>query len=244
MASLLLDPKHPRTVGSIGSDGVLASIGESEARGCCEVVEIRLDLLGAGTLEARPWHKFGGLPLLFTARCEAEGGAPGLDDAERLRRLRLALDDASIVDVELSSAVAMRPLLDELAAREIPWLASFHDFHGTPALAELEARRKAARQAGAAGFKAAVALGWHPEALGPLALFVAKSADFPISLMGMGPLAPASRLLFAQLGSVLNYGYLGDTPTAPGQWSARRLREAIGSVEKDITTRSPRLPRE
>ena len=45
--------------------------------------------------------------------------------------------------------------------------------------------------------------------------------------MGMGPLAPASRLLAAQLGSVLNYGYLGSEPTAPGQWSARFLKEAV-----------------
>ena len=28
-------------------------------------------------------------------------------------------------------------------------------------------------------------------------------------------------------GSVLNYGYLGQTPTAPGQWPCRLLKEAI-----------------
>ena len=45
--------------------------------------------------------------------------------------------------------------------------------------------------------------------------------------MGMGPLAPASRLLAAQCGSLLNYGYLGTGSTAPGQWPARLLKEAL-----------------
>jgi 3-dehydroquinate dehydratase-1 len=48
--------------------------------------------------------------------------------------------------------------------------------------------------------------------------------------MGMGPLAPVSRLLCAQCGSVLNYGYLGKTATAPGQWDAAFLKQAIGRL--------------
>jgi len=59
-----------------------------------------------------------------------------------------------------------------------------------------------------------------------------QSIDTPISIMGMGRLAPVSRLLYAQLGSVLNYGYIGDTPTAPGQWSARMLKQAITNLEQ------------
>ncbi|MCH7224512.1 type I 3-dehydroquinate dehydratase [Haloferula sp. A504] len=233
MAHPLLDPGQPKVVGSIGTAAVLAGVDEAEIRKACHIVEIRLDLLDDDTVEAKPWRRFGDLPLLFTARCEAEGGAPGLDADERLRRLRTSLDDAAIVDVELASADAMRALIGELAERDIPWLASCHDFSGTPAIDELEARRQAARQLGASGFKAAVDLGWEPGRLGPLALFLGHGDGFPVSLMGMGPLAPASRLLFAQLGSVLNYGYLGDTPTAPGQWSAFQLRQAIESVEKE-----------
>lgn len=233
MAHPFLDPKQPRIVGSIGDAGVLSSVEEDEVRRSCDLVEIRLDLLDDATLEARPWRRLGEVPLLFTARCESEGGRRGLDTEERSRRLRLALDDAAIVDIELASAATMQTLVDELAERDIPWLASFHDFHGVPAVAELEARLKAARHVGAAGFKAAVELDWRPEQIGPLGLFLTSHDEFPVSLMGMGPLAPVSRLLFAQLGSVLNYGYLGDTPTAPGQWSARQLKEAVESLEKE-----------
>jgi 3-dehydroquinate dehydratase len=43
----------------------------------------------------------------------------------------------------------------------------------------------------------------------------------------MGALAPESRVRCAHAGSVLNYGYIGQAPTAPGQWTAAALREAI-----------------
>jgi 3-dehydroquinate dehydratase-1 len=66
---------------------------------------------------------------------------------------------------------------------------------------------------------------------------VARLADFQledhgilVSSMGMGPLAPVSRLLCAQCGSVLNYGYLGETATAPGQWDAAILRAAVARL--------------
>ena len=233
MVNPLLDPRQPRVVGSIGTSASLAEVDAGEVRSACDIVEIRLDLLDREAIDRRSWRRFGDMPLLFTARCETEGGAPGLDADERIRRLRAALDEASIVDIELASADTMQLLIDDLAARDIPWLASFHDFTGTPGIDELESRQQAARQAGASGFKAAVDLGWEANRLGPLALFLSGGGDFPVSLMGMGPLASASRLLFAQLGSVLNYGYLGDTPTAPGQWSARQLKEAIESVAKE-----------
>ena len=49
--------------------------------------------------------------------------------------------------------------------------------------------------------------------------------------MGMGVLAPVSRLLCAQSGSLLNYGYIGQTLTAPGQWDSLRLKQAIANLE-------------
>jgi 3-dehydroquinate dehydratase-1 len=48
----------------------------------------------------------------------------------------------------------------------------------------------------------------------------------------MGPLAVVSRLLCAQCGSVLNYGYLGDEPTAPGQWDAGSLKRAMARLPR------------
>ena len=57
-----------------------------------------------------------------------------------------------------------------------------------------------------------------------------RRADGPMAIMGMGPLGPVSRLLYAQHGSCLVYGYLGETPTAPGQWSAGLFRRALNET--------------
>jgi 3-dehydroquinate dehydratase len=36
-------------------------------------------------------------------------------------------------------------------------------------------------------------------------------------------------MLFAQMGSVFNYGYL-DVATVPGQWSAGRMKELLAEL--------------
>ena len=54
----------------------------------------------------------------------------------------------------------------------------------------------------------------------------------PLSVMGMGPLGKASRLLFARAGSLLNYGYLGE-PQVSGQWSALTLKARLEEVMEE-----------
>ena len=217
-------------VGSFADAAELAAADPAEVAAACDVVEIRLDLLGGAAAAARPWRSLGALPLLFTARRGSEGGAGDLDAAARTGLLAAALPDASLVDLEVASIPEMSGLIEELKTADVPWIASFHSFDGPVALELLNAARMAARAAGAAGFKAAIELGWETGALADLAYFLKEDRGYPISLMGMGPLAPVSRLLFAQLGSVLNYGFLGSNPTAPGQWGAARLKEAIGHL--------------
>ena len=231
---IVLRPGIPLVVGSFGNSASLASVPADLVRESCDIVKIRLDLLSSESTssEAAPWRRFEGMPILFTARRASEGGAGDLDADTRMDLIRSVIDDASLVDLEVASIPEMQSLIDELAKAQIPWIGSFHNFVEAPSTNILSAHRMAARNAGAAGFKAAVELGWDMSQLAPLALFIQQSRDYPVSLMGMGPLAPVSRVLFGQLGSVLNYGYLGDTPTAPGQWSARQLKEAIEATTK------------
>lgn len=230
-------PDRPRVVGSLGEPGMLAACRAETAAAACDLVEIRLDLLLAAGIppSSRPWAHLDSLPLLFTARCPEEGGAAGTTAAGREAALLAALPDAAWIDVELASVGTMPRLMDELAGGDVPWLASHHDFSAVPAEDELDELRSRAAAAGASMFKVAAELGSDPAGIQVLAGFLrrslAASPGLPVSVMGMGPLAPVSRLLLAQLGSVFNYGYLGDSPTAPGQWSAARLREAIQAVE-------------
>ncbi len=227
----LLETAHPRVVGSFGSAADLRAATAISVRDSCDIAEVRLDLLGAGDVQIEPqlWRRLSGIPLLFTARRIEEGGQQALDAAARMILLRSALDQAAWIDIEVASIPEMGALLQELADRAIPWIASYHDFEKLPDTAGLERAAQRARAAGAAVFKAAARLA-SPADMARLAGFQLADQGLPVATMGMGPLAPVSRLLCAQCGSVLNYGYLGTTATAPGQWDSALLKTAISRM--------------
>jgi 3-dehydroquinate dehydratase I len=198
---------------------------------CCDIAEIRLDYLQAELTQVTPggWSHLSPTPLLFTARRAEEGGALALSADERMSLLRIALDSAACIDIEVASCEEMRPLLDEMKEREIPWVASYHDFQKLPETAALVHAASIARRAGASVFKVA-AMVHSPADIAHLAEFQLTDHGLPVATMGMGVLAPVSRLLCAQAGSVLNYGYLGETPTAPGQWDSALLKMTISRL--------------
>ena len=229
-AAFPLTHPRPQVVGSIGSSADLAALVPSAVRSACDLVEIRLDLLSTPAASPPPWRHLLESPLIFTARRADEGGGgSALSAAERMALLEPLLAQAAWLDIEVASIGEMRPLLAELATRGIPWLASFHDFAALPATAVLEEAARRARDAGAGAFKAAARL-HQVEDLARLAQFQLADHGLPVATMGMGPLAAVSRLLCAQCGSVLNYGYLGHTATAPGQWDAALLKQAIARL--------------
>ncbi len=222
---------RPIVVGSFGSPNSLRDAEASSVREACDLVEIRLDLIVESPVPADPalWQHLRGIPLLFTARRSDEGGAKTLSPAERAALLETVLDDAACIDIEVASLDEMSSLVQVLINRKIPWIASFHDFEKLPDIMVLEHAVRRARTAGAHAFKVAARL-HHPADLARLAEFQLVDHGLPVATMGMGPLAPVSRLLNAQCGSVLNYGYLGNTTTAPGQWDAALLKTAIGRL--------------
>lgn len=222
---------QPMVVGSFGSREDLAAADPSAIRNCCDLVEIRLDLIltGTGGAEPAPWHHLQGLPLLFTARRPEEGGARALNAAERMDLLSVALEQAACIDLEVASIEEMRGLLQNLERRNLPWIASFHDFEKLPDARVLADAAQRALAAGARVFKVAARL-QQPADLARLAEFQLADHGLPVATMGMGPLAAVSRLLCAQCGSALNYGFLGQSATAPGQWPAALLQESIARL--------------
>lgn len=230
-ARILLQEGQPRVVGSFGSLSDLQNSDIHTVEEACDLAEIRLDLLHAHSPAISPeiWSHLLTVPLLFTARRREEGGALDLTAGERMNLLEKSLDAASWVDIEVASIGECGDILAELAARKIPWLASYHDFEKLPATAKLEEAAAAAKAAGAAMFKAAAKMA-TPADLARLAEFQLTDHGIPVSTMGMGPLAPVSRLLCAQCGSHFNYGFLGNTATAPGQWDSASLKKAISQL--------------
>lgn len=228
-----LDTGRANVVGSFGDGRSLAAADPQVTAEACDLVEIRLDLLDAadGGVPESVWGHLAGLPLLFTARRGDEGGAGNIGPETRARMLEAALEDAACVDIEVASIDEMKPSIEMLADRKIPWIASFHDFTKLPDDAVLADRLTKARDAGAAVFKVAAKLNGTAD-LVRLADFQLADHGIAVASMGMGPLAPVSRLLCAQCGSVLNYGFLGETATAPGQWDAALLKRCIARTAR------------
>jgi len=224
------DPEST-VVGSIGDTAALRDSTPDSLAGQCDIAEIRLDVFHREFAHngAALWAHLLPFPLLFTARRHDEGSPFDLDLATRTKLLAAALPDASMIDIEARSASEMANLISEITAAGVPWVASYHDFGQLPSRQKLDTHAEIAREAGASAFKAAARLRTMDD-LTALAHFQMSEAGIPLATMGMGVLAPVSRLLCAQAGSVLNYGYIGETATAPGQWSASQLRESIRSL--------------
>jgi 3-dehydroquinate dehydratase-1 len=232
-AQFQLADGSPKVVGSIGNREDLSGADAVRIRDCCDLVELRLDriLTESNDANAALWQHLCALPLLFTVRREDEGGARALTADQRMQWLAPALDQAAAIDIEVASIGEMSALIRDLNHRHIPWIASFHDFKQMPENTVLLDAARRARDAGACVFKAAA---WLHDAvdLARLAEFQLADHGLAVATMGMGPLGAVSRLLCAQCGSALNYGYLGKTSTAPGQWNAALLRETISLLEK------------
>jgi 3-dehydroquinate dehydratase-1 len=195
----------------------------------CDVVELRLDQLGVepevllGMVEGLE------LPLLVTARHPAEGGVGAMDAAERMAMLEPFLGRAALMDVELRSLGEMRGVVQRAQAAGVGVIGSFHDFERTPGEEVLEGAASLAEASGVEAVKVATFLN-GPEDLARLLRFAAKPRRVRVSAMGMGPLGVVSRLVLAKCGSLLNYGYLGATGNAPGQWPARRLKAVLAEL--------------
>ncbi|MBK1834827.1 type I 3-dehydroquinate dehydratase [Roseibacillus ishigakijimensis] len=194
-----------------------------------DLIELRLDALGAGeeVIDFARRHS-PALPLLITARAPEEGGLGQHDLTSRLHLLRSLLPFASLIDIETANHELYQDLLEEAAAREVATVFSYHDFEEFDHLETIETLARA-QALGATIAKAAVTVR-DPLELTLFESLLAEMEGVPFSLMGMGKYGPASRLLAAQHGSVLNYGYLGAQATAPGQWPAPLLKQVLGAT--------------
>jgi 3-dehydroquinate dehydratase-1 len=201
-------------VGAISEPSTLSLSHEG-----CDVIELRLDSLGIGE-ETLSYAKESTIPLLVTARGPLEGGMNKLSVSDRIEAYQELLPYAAAIDIELSSFPELMSIVEQAKREHVTVVGSFHDFEMTPPLDALKARIGAVAD------------------LHKFATMVRKESDLdvhrillcknpPLSVMGMGPLGADARPEMMTLGSILNYGYLGNTPTAPNQWPVSKLREFL-----------------
>ncbi|MCP5534656.1 MAG: type I 3-dehydroquinate dehydratase [Akkermansiaceae bacterium] len=220
-------PQSPLVVGSVASLNQLACLQSVELPTLCDILEIRLDGMAAH-MEALEIEldRFKDFPLLFTARSAAEGGLADLSAKERGDLLLAMAERATWIDVELASFDEMAQSIHRVRCYEVGLVLSYHNFKETPPEAELQRLVDLSEESDIVK----LALQHNSVEDFVRCTRILQGNDHPMSIMGMGDLAPVSRLLYAQHGSLLNYGYLGDKPTAPGQWPAKLLKEAIRAL--------------
>lgn len=221
---------RPQVVGAVHSPGALRRALRIRP-GEVDFLEIRVDAFAldpAALLRALPRLR---VPLLITVRHPAEGGAHQLSFARRRALFSQFLPFATLIDVELRSAEKLAATIADARSRGVRVVVSDHHFKSMPSAARLRQTIRRADAAGADICKLA-ALAETPAALAKLLALFAKKSSLPLSVMGMGRLGKISRLLLAQAGSVLNYGYL-DTPNASGQWEATLLKKRLLELAPD-----------
>lgn len=220
-------------VGTIHSPGALAAALKLRP-GAVDFLELRVDAFAEAAACARLEKSLPRLcaPLLLTVRHPLEGGAGRLDVAQRRALYLRFLPRASLVDVELRSAETLQDVIAAARAQGAGVILSHHDFHKTPSLARLQTLWRAARRAGADVFKVAAVADKARDLAVLLDFLTARRVAPPaLAVMGMGVFGKVSRLVFAQGGSVLNYGFL-DRAQVPGQWPAELLKQRLAELEQ------------
>lgn len=215
-------------VGTIHSPGALAAALKLRPR-AVDFLELRVDAFADAAECARLERSLPHLraPLLLTVRRPSEGGTGRLSLAQRRALFLRFLPHASLVDVELRCAEALDEVIAAARAQGARVILSHHDFHKTPSPERLRTLWRAARRAGADVFKVATMADKARDVSVLLDFLTARRTAPPaLAVMGMGAFGKVSRLMFAQAGSVLNYGFL-DRPQVPGQWPAEQLKECL-----------------
>jgi 3-dehydroquinate dehydratase-1 len=204
-------------------------IGQNSA---VQVVEWRVDTSAALSDDAIQQmadclHQAGKL-LLMTLRTQAEGGAFQGDAiayrAEYLRLLNLITPDA--LDIEASLPETIREGCVQLAHdHQLAVVASTHDFHQTPSLADAKSQLRA-QSTWADVVKLACMPQTPQDTLNLLALsaWARETLKQPAIVIGMGQLGQLTRVASGAFAPGLTFATLGDA-SAPGQLSVNLIHE-------------------
>ena len=184
-----------------------------------DMAELRLDFLTKEECaRASTFPSLVDLPCIVTNRRVQDGGRCALSEKQRRAQLLAAMDgDFKYIDIEED---LKRGELDEKAERRgIRIIRSLHDFEKVPddIFSRIQQLRKRADVA-----KVAVT----PRGIADvITLFNAQKEleGTDKIIIGMGPYGIATRILYKRMGSLLTF--CSDNQTAPGQLSARLLKQ-------------------
>ena len=178
-----------------------------------------------------------GIPILFTRRCQREGGQPIALAEPQVLALYEAVAASGCVDLmdfEMGNEPDHVAQVRALTRRHgLPLVLSFHDFHATPADAELRARFEQAQRLQADVAKLAV----MPQSMEDVhrllgaTLQASRALAIPVISMAMGGLGAVTRLCGGGFGSALTFA-VGATASAPGQIPIEEVRAALAVLQR------------
>ena len=208
----------------------LEKISSTKKLDQCNVIEIRIDLLMSVPDLKQKISKINA-PILLTCRHPDEGGPEEFRDSiKRQSVITPLIQYASALDIEIDQAEHMKSILELAKSEGLLSLLSFHDFIGTPEKKHLQNKVSEGYERGADVVKIATTTNSFKDIISLMTLFDLFDSHH-LSVMGMGRLGMASRLLAAQSGSVLNYAAL-QSASVPGQWEVNDFKKILKAANE------------
>jgi 3-dehydroquinate dehydratase-1 len=196
-----------------------------------DAIEVRVDALLAEKVtveEIETALKKKKHPVLLTLRIPAEGGQRAWRVAERRALFLRLVPLVEAIDVELATAKAMQPVIDEARRTGKTVVFSAHAISKPATPAQIARWVNQFNHQPSTILKIAARIkSWRD--LQQLAALLVNHPEWLIAVMGLGPYASQSRAVLTSLGSRLVYGWL-DLAAAPGQPSAAETRKMALAV--------------
>jgi 3-dehydroquinate dehydratase-1 len=222
---------YPVVLGTITTAAGLRCLARKKLP--ADAVEVRVDALLAKKV---PVEKIEAAlrtkkhPALLTLRIPSEGGQVAWKVRDRRELFLRLLPNVEAIDVELATARAMRPVIEEARRGGKTVVLSAHAIQKPASPAQIARWVERFNPLPSTILKIAVRImSWRD--LQQLAAPLMNHPGWPITVMGLGPYAAQSRAVLTALGSRLVYGYL-DQAAAPGQPSAAEARKMVLAVRK------------
>lgn len=226
----------PKICVSIQEKGLPAVIKEVNRLSALpiDLLEWRMDHFYGNPAQAMPYiiGEKGGLPVIATLRSKEEGGAALLSDTEYAHTISSVLHTnlCECIDLELSRAAVLPPLLTECKQQGIPVILSKHDFAKTPSKTAMLSDLSHMKALGGDILKIAV----MPHSIEDVLTLLETTAEAKkrygtVIMMSMGELGKISRVSGEYFGSCLTFA-AGLRESAPGQLPAEELRAILQDI--------------
>lgn len=223
----------PRIVAVIaGATDQYPALAAKAKEGKADILEFRADFchgmqpraIKSLLLEVK---RAAGLPVLLTIRQFPEGGYFTGSESERLDLFRSLLSEVDAVDVELYAKTIRDDLVSAAHKAGKLVVLSYHNFKHTPRLSKINEIVEDAIFFKGDMLKIAVTA-LAEDDVRMLSRFTAGfDREILLTTISMGEAGTVSRVLNPFLGSCFTFGFVGDSPTTPGQIEVSELRQLI-----------------